>query len=203
MVFDLARRKPWLSEQCGWAVYETLQASPSAPSGMLFAETVIDRMCHAKMASSPEGVAIWLGVRSLYPDVTLPKQPWHRRDPLHVENVALLAKIMREAAGSGPEAHRDEARGRGMWNPRPNFSWGVIFRHLYSDPPDKRRLSFKAFWVSVVDGMSGGESAERAADGIRISLLRIRLPGAQTLGLQALLGCRPSGPAMLPSGRLR
>lgn len=154
-IFELARKKSWLREECGWIVYKTLQDSLVSPWGKDLAEAAIDRLCIGQMARTPEGVAIWLTGRALYPDIHLPEQPWRHQDPLYVKNSTALAQVMRESSyGSGSQTDREDHKlqQKGMWNSRPNFAWSVILKELYLSSLKKKRLTFSSFWQVVVDG---------------------------------------------------
>ena len=156
LIFDLARKKSWLREECGWIVYMALQESKKVAHGKAFSEAAVEKLSTSFIAASPEGVVIWLAARSLYPASILPKRPWHRQDPLHVKNSGTLAKIMGEsspAPGSGKDGEDQKSQQRGMWNSRPNFAWTVIFHHLYQNSSDKKRMNFASFWQIIVDGM--------------------------------------------------
>ncbi|KAI9788137.1 MAG: DNA-directed DNA polymerase [Peltula sp. TS41687] len=155
-IFELARKKSWLREECGWIVYKTLQDSQGSPWGKDLAEVAIDRICASQVARTPEGVAIWLAARSLHPDLLLPEQPWRHQDPLYVKNSTALAQVMRESSsGSGSQGDREDLKlqPKGMWSSRPNFAWTVILKELYAISSKKKRLSFGSFWQEVVDGL--------------------------------------------------
>ncbi len=155
LVWQLALKKTWLREECGWIVYNILQRSPEYLRGKAFAKTAIDSLCASKIALTPEGVAIWLAVRQLYPDTQLPSRPWHGRDPLHAKNSVELARVMRESsAESDKNQGEDEQKvtQRSNWNAKPHFAWTVILQHLYRPSSERKRLTFDSFWLQIVDG---------------------------------------------------
>lgn len=159
MTFELATGKPWLREECGWIIYNALQPGALPEDKAILAKTAIDRLCANKFALSPEGVAIWLSVRSRYPEVKLPKQPWRHQDPLHADNQSDFAKVMKESpVRSGNPNGEDEDHRRGMWNSKPHFAWDVVFEIFYqaqapdAPAPGGDRPTFNQFWKSAVDG---------------------------------------------------
>lgn len=157
-IFELAIKKSWLREECGWIIYNTLEHSKVqvSPWGNDLAQVAIDRLCESQMARTPEGVAIWLTTRSSFRNVILPKQIWHCQDPLHVKNSSVLAQVMRESSyGSSSQTDGEDNRlqQRGMWNSRPNFAWTVILREAYLSRGEEKRLGFRSFWQVIVDGL--------------------------------------------------
>ena len=107
---------------------------------------------------TPEGVAVWLEVKNCYPNAALPKHVWKHRDPLHKEESAALAEVMKDAkAKQQPDPTESAApQGAGTWSQQLHFSWDVVFRELYlsADTNVKdstNRIIFKNFWTDVVD----------------------------------------------------
>ena len=107
---------------------------------------------------TPEGVAIWLEVTKLYPDAALPKKVWKHRNPLHKDESAALAEVMRDAKAKQQPESTDSAapQGAGVWGQQLHFSWDVVVRALYipvdaNAPSSTKRMTFKRFWTDVVD----------------------------------------------------
>ncbi len=157
MVFELASKKSWLREECGWIIHRLVKDCHLRPSTKELAETVIERLCAHKMALTPEGVAIWMTVQDLHVDVTLPKRPWQHQDPLHSSNLDQLAGVMRDAP-MGENAATEESQSsppsRGVWNARPNIAWMMVLDKYYQGERQRRPVKFSRFWTRAVDGRS-------------------------------------------------
>ncbi|KAI9886226.1 MAG: hypothetical protein M1823_001961 [Watsoniomyces obsoletus] len=154
-IFELASKKSWLREECGWIVTEFIKSCDVHPYTQDLAKAVIDRLCANKMALTPEGVAIWLTVQDLPVEVLLPAQPWQNRDPLDPDNLDQLAGVMRdvpmvEDAVTGKNDAGQSSRG--IWSARPNFAWMLVLDRWYREATDtKGFLFFSRFWTRVVD----------------------------------------------------
>ena len=161
LIMKLAREKSWLREECGWIIYSSLQADQPGHDASNLAKTIIDGLGQNKLVLTPEGVAIWLSVRSLYPTLTLPKAPWSHQDPLHSENVTQLAAVLKEAPmqKTGSEGENESVQ-RGMWNSKPHFAWDLILTTLFQDSQleadgnGPQRITFEMFWSHAVNGES-------------------------------------------------
>ena len=163
LVCVLAKKKPWLRQECGWILYSSI-GNLSAK----LASILIQELSTHELIRTPEGVAIWLEVRSLFPgavshtDVSEKSRSWKHGDPLHHKASSSLADIMKDAKlkQTDPESQA-ESQGTGMWSAQLHFAWDVVLRELYQESypltegKDKtRRISFKSFWLQVVDGES-------------------------------------------------
>ncbi|KAI9761688.1 MAG: hypothetical protein M4579_000922 [Chaenotheca gracillima] len=154
-ILELAKKKSWLREECGWILFKALRASPEGAEGERFAKTMINDICERDFAHTPEGVAVWLSVLARYPEVHLPKAPWHHRDPLHPKNMTTLPAVMKESSQRGES--NDEVRPerqRGMWSSKPHFSWDVLFDRLNKSAQTDTKaktVSFQDFWCATVD----------------------------------------------------
>ncbi|KAI9838516.1 MAG: DNA-directed DNA polymerase [Sclerophora amabilis] len=158
LVLELAKKKSWLREECGWILCKAVRANPQTPFGESFARTVVEQICEKDLAHTPEGVAIWLSIQSRYPDIRLPKSPWHHRDPLHPKNMTTLPAVMKESSQPVELANEKEEQQRGMWNSKPHFSWDILFDRLSQRTERQREgsskskcVSFSEFWNAAVD----------------------------------------------------
>lgn len=125
-------------------------------------ETAIEQLCSNDLARTPEGVAIWLTVKDLFPDAKLPSGVWQHDDPLHVKEKRNLSKVMKEAWGSEDSSGKEPGNSRisGVWSSKLHFTWDVILVRLYSQGTQEKkektsksaRAGFIDFWTEVVDG---------------------------------------------------
>ena len=128
----------------------------------IYVETAVELLCSNDLARSPEGVAIWLTVKDLFPAAKLPSGVWQYDDPLHVKEKRTLSKVMKEAWVSDPSVEGlGNTRVPGVWNSKLHFAWDAILVRLYSQgdnkagksaKPESTRASFIDFWTEVVDG---------------------------------------------------
>lgn len=129
---------------------------------LAYAEAAIELLCSNDLARTPEGVAIWLTVKDLFPDAKLPSGVWQHDDPLYVKEKRNLSKVMKEAWASEDPQGKEPGNTRisGVWNSKLHFAWDAILVRLYSqDSQEKgdklsksKRVSFIDFWTEVVDG---------------------------------------------------
>jgi DNA polymerase phi len=154
LVFELAKKKTWLREECGWIVYDALPAIPASDAGNVFFQATIDRLCANGLAKTPEGVAIWLYIRRHNPNVELPGSPWRHNNPLDRSNLTTLAKVMKETPPPEEGVGGEEMTSgqKGSWNSKLHFAWNVVISELCDSDTVKTTGLFREFWQSVVDG---------------------------------------------------
>lgn len=158
-VYALAKKKPWLREECGWVLFEATQLLASRTAAPNHAQLVIDQLHSKGLAKTPEGVVVWLSVQSSFPTVKLPKGVWHGDNPLHATEARGLAKVLKEVSHS-KESQKCGERGneRGMWYSNLHFAWNFVLAELFrrescSQPKASKDLTFADFWTEVVDSM--------------------------------------------------
>lgn len=125
-------------------------------------ETAIEHLCSNDLARTPEGVAIWLTVKDLFPNAKLPSGVWQDDDPLHVKEKRNLSKVMKEAWASEESSGKEPGNARisGVWNSKLHFAWEVILVRFYSQGTQEKKdkfcksskAAFVDFWTEVVDG---------------------------------------------------
>jgi DNA polymerase phi len=162
LIFDLAREKPWLREECGWIIYRCIDDLASRKASGEFVTAVLNHLCSSGLARTPEGVSIWIAVNDAFPGTNFPKGAWKYDDPLDARNRASLAKIMKESPGPEDDSGKEErmAKNSGVWNSRLHFAWDAILARIYDIGSERKskdkgsessRISFVDFWVEVVD----------------------------------------------------
>lgn len=122
---------------------------------------LIDSLNANNLIRTPEGVAIWLEVKKLYPDAALPKKIWKHRNPLRNDESAALAEVMKDAKAKQQADSTELAapQGAGVWGQQLHFSWDVVVRALYlpvdaNAKSSTKTMTFQRFWTHVVDSTS-------------------------------------------------
>ena len=147
-LLGLAKKKPWIREECGWVVVEALaQMSQSQ------AEYTLEQLCDAGLAPSPEGVGIWLTARNRFPDMKLPSKPWGKSaNPL--DHLKTLGKALKESSSGNQSANeKQQATQTGSWNSKLHFVWNILLAQYAQDATaDGSTSNFENFWKVAVDG---------------------------------------------------
>ena len=154
LVYELAMKKAWLREECGWVLREALLLLKPCANVFKHAQIVIDKLSASGLAKTPEGLALWVTAQFIYPDIQLPKHVWHHEDPLHRRERSNLARTLKEIY------HRDgikdttkQTAEKGMWSSRIHFAWDVVFEALLDSSQNAlKRLKFPDLWTEAVDG---------------------------------------------------
>lgn len=166
MVFDLAKKKPWIREECGWVIYRCVYDLSSQKADSKFVEAALERLSSNDLARTPEGVAIWLAAKDLFPNASFPGKAWKHDDPLDAKERNQLAKVMKESSVAEPEneTQGNNNKSSGVWNSKLHFAWDAVLSRV-SDMPTKEsnkskkspsRLNFVDFWTEVVDSKYSG-----------------------------------------------
>ncbi|KAI9367618.1 DNA polymerase phi-domain-containing protein [Aspergillus egyptiacus] len=169
LVFELAKKKPWIREECGWIIYRCIHDLASQKADPKIVGTAIEHLCSNDLSRTPEGVAIWLAAKDRFPGLSLPSKTWKNDDPLDSKERNQLAKVMKESS-SGESGGEGEgaAKPSGVWNSKLHFAWDALLTSLNSTPTKESkskgsgsRLSFLDFWTEVVDnGLFAAASSE-------------------------------------------
>lgn len=149
-LLELAKKKPWTREECGWVIVEAL-----AQMSQRHAEYTLNKLYEEGLALSPEGVGIWLTARNRFPDMKFPSKPWgHSGNPL--EHLKSLAKALKESS-SDDEKNSQRAKQTGNWNPQLHFVWDIVLAQYALAVKSKAhgvKKEFENFWKVAVDGKS-------------------------------------------------
>ncbi|RDW93732.1 DNA-directed DNA polymerase POL5 [Aspergillus mulundensis] len=160
LVFDLAKKKPWIREECGWIVYRSIHDLASQKADGKLVQVALEALCANDLARTPEGVAIWLAAKDLFPGISFPSKVWKHDDPLDSKERSQLAKAMKESSGESEEGEKG-AKSSGVWNSKLHFAWDAALLSLNGTKESKSRLSFADFWTEVVDnGLFASASSE-------------------------------------------
>ncbi|KAK5465368.1 DNA-directed DNA polymerase [Exophiala xenobiotica] len=185
LICDLAIKKPWLRQECGWVVLTSIASGgPDVPEQ--FAIDSVEVLVANKLIRTPEGLAIWLTTARLFPHANLPKSVWKHGDPLATKDVNLLADILKDARSQSQADAESEAQGSARWSATLHFAWDVVLGELFRDSgpashngshnglhsvTDKNgRVTFALFWQKAVDEslFSPKSSTERKAWGLAL-----------------------------------
>ncbi|KAI9701853.1 MAG: DNA-directed DNA polymerase [Candelina mexicana] len=179
LIFELAKKKPWLCEECGWILYEAIPRLTANPITQNYTQAVVDKLHAHGLTKTPEGVAIWLSVRSLAPAVSLPKDVWHLDDPMDSKEKKTLAKVL-IGHGNRKGQNNENFPQKGIWNSRLHFIWGVLraafaevedpYKKLLAKSKRTTQTTWACFWTEAVDNtlFSGSASNERKFLGFQI-----------------------------------
>ncbi|KAL9101777.1 MAG: hypothetical protein Q9163_002996 [Psora crenata] len=174
LILDLANRKAWLREECGYLLYATIQGSRLPNHDPQYAHTTLEKLQSHALTKTPEGVALWLAIQVKYPAAKLPIGVWRNEDPLARKEKGKLAQILKEAVLQTPAHTGDDQRivRHGQWNPKVHFAWQTVLLQLQSVPSTKltkngtnhsKRITLEEFWKDCVDDnlFAGSSSEER------------------------------------------
>ncbi|KAL6232898.1 hypothetical protein BDW75DRAFT_216475 [Aspergillus navahoensis] len=161
LVFDLAKKKPWIREECGWIVYRCIQDLASGKADGKLVEVALERLCSNDLARTPEGVAIWLAAKDLFPGISFASKVWKHDDPLDLKERNQLTKVMKDSSTGSEDEGDKGAKASGFWNSKLHFAWDAALMSLKGTKESKSRLSFVDFWTEVVDnGLFAAASSE-------------------------------------------
>ena len=153
LIYELAAKKSWLREECGWVLQEALEMLKCSSDDSHYAQVIIDKLQSASLSKTPEGLALWVIAQSKYPDLEVPKHIWHNEDPLHRKERSAIARILKET--STKDDLRDGGEkpiGKGSWSSKLHFAWEVVLGALLDTSQNRpKRLSFSDLWVEAVD----------------------------------------------------
>ncbi|KAJ9302503.1 hypothetical protein DTO217A2_7309 [Paecilomyces variotii] len=171
VIFDLAKKKPWLREECGWIMYRCIFDLAAQKLDTKYVESILDQLCANDLARTPEGVAIWLAAKDSFPLAKFPQNVWKYEDPLDSRDKSTLAKIMKESSVVEAQSEGSGTKQSGVWNSKLHFAWDAVLSRIFASPQKKEkskdktskssRTSFVEFWVEVVDnGLFAAASSE-------------------------------------------
>lgn len=161
LVFELAQKKPWLREECGWVIYRSVYDLAAQKLDAEFVEAALERLSQHELVRTPEGVAIWLAAKDFFPSANSPSKAWKHDDPLDAKERSQLAKVMKDSSSTetGSEG-QEKQKSSGVWNSKLHFAWDAVISRLIDVPTkdgskskksSSSRLSFADFWTEVVD----------------------------------------------------
>ena len=159
IVYDLAKKKPWLRDECGFILFKSIRTMKGKDAK--YARLLIDKLLANGLSKTTQGVAIWIGVQAEFPSIDLPHGVWRHEDPLNRKETSRLAKILVEAStATSPESSLEvETTAKGARATKLQFAWDVILAELLGDQPQGlqkntrlvKRVKFGDFWKQCID----------------------------------------------------
>ena len=144
------KKKAWLSEECGWLLYDSLETLKDVPSGVAYAQALINALRENDFLKTPEGLALWTATQERFPDIKFPKHVYHHRDPLNPKERRTIAAILREAGSSSDDKANGEVSDKGNWTPRLHIAWEVVL--TAASHSNAEQVKFSELWREAVDG---------------------------------------------------
>ena len=158
-IYDLAKKKTWLREECGFILYNSIQILKG--NDPKYAQLIIDKLQASGISKTPQGLAIWIGTRAEFPSIRLPQGVWHHEDPLNRKEKHRLAKILMETptTHSPQNGKESEVSTKSSWTTKLQFAWDVILlelldirsQGLQTNKKPTKRVKFAEFWEECVD----------------------------------------------------
>ena len=156
LLFELAKKKVWLREECGWILYNAIQSLDKDGHPSNYVQLIVDKLQANDLITTPEGVAIWIGTMLNFPKVKLSRGVWHKQNPLHQKEKAKLARILNGASSASPDQGVDISKfsGQGAWTPKLHFAWEVILGRVLGTQSARssKELGLAELWNECVDG---------------------------------------------------
>ena len=170
-VAQLAKQKPWLRTECGAMLNEYVEVVDGKGLSTARIQAVISVLQEHQLLKTAEGLALWLSIADRWPEA-LPKDVWHKKDPLSSDELLVVKKIMQ---GSSADEAQEQATGKaskgGARQSQPSFAWKVILTHLYK----RKEKVVTRFWEeSGENGLfASASSAERKYLGLQIVCIAV------------------------------
>ncbi|KAI4104025.1 MAG: hypothetical protein L6R37_003507 [Teloschistes peruensis] len=156
LVYDAARKKAWLREECGWVLYNAIHTLRERESAQPFVQAIVEKLHENALAKTSEGIAIWLAIQRDFPSIQLPGGVWRNDNPLHRKEKSKLAKILKEVSSENASDDASEKLAqKGNWNSRLHFVWNIVLTELAKESVAKNAqdtTTFGEFWQEAVDG---------------------------------------------------
>lgn len=156
LLFELAKKKVWLREECGWILYNAIQSLDKDSHPSVYVQLIVDKLQGNDLSTTPEGVAIWIGTMLRFPKVKLSRGVWHKENPLHRKEKTKLAKILKGASSTSPNQGGDiqKVSRQGAWTPKLHFAWEVILDRVLrtQSARSSKELGLADLWNECIDG---------------------------------------------------
>lgn len=146
-LMELAKKKPWIREECGWVIMEALAQMKQSE-----AENTLQVIYDAGLANTPEGVGIFMTAKNRFPGMKVPSKPWGPTgNPL--DRLQSLAKALKESSHDDG-SKTQEAKLTGSWNAKLHFVWDIVLVQFAKARREKGvgAPEFENFWKVAVDG---------------------------------------------------
>ncbi|OCK79185.1 hypothetical protein K432DRAFT_300397 [Lepidopterella palustris CBS 459.81] len=176
-ISKLACDIPWLREECGLILCDAVKSLESGKAHESYIQEIVQRLTSYNLARTPEGIAVWLTIRSSFSENVLPENIWHNKDPLCTKERRLLAKVLKENFHDIEPQDDSKKIKSGFAHSSPSFAWDVVLVTMLErtanpkeDAQRSEQSDFDKFWIQVVDDnlFSSSASLERKAWGFQI-----------------------------------
>ena len=161
IVYDLAKQKAWLREECGFILFNSVQILKA--KDLKYAQLMIDKLLANGLSKTSQGVAIWIGTHAALPSMELPHGVWHHGDPLREKNSKLINILLDATAVASPlNKSEPETIAKGAWATKLPFAWDVVLaellevqrRRLLKSAKSSKRIRFTDFWEECIESKS-------------------------------------------------
>lgn len=159
-ICEHAGRVPWLREECGLLLCNTLNDLANAGSDFEpFVHEVRTKVEEHGLDKTPEGVAVSLTLKSKFPNLPGMTRLWPDGNPLGPTGRRQLASIMSERYHSEPNNSNAGSEVKdGTWRANLNFAWDLLLDFAINqaiEGDDKGKEAdneyFQQFWLDIID----------------------------------------------------
>lgn len=179
-IAELAAHKDWLRSECGALLLEFLKTSEGSRMKDASVRILIDSWAAKNLIKTPEGVALWLTIKTTFPAVKLPKGHWHHNNPLSAQDRPLLTKaLLKTEVDADDQFNGPTKKKSGTRQTMPHLAWAVILSYLYER---NREKELAQFWEECVAKQMFNASSS---------------PETKSLGLQILTRALATAPVEL------
>lgn len=155
LIVELAKKKPWLREECGWILYGAIQNLGKGGHDSKYVQQIIGKVQDGGLIRTPEGIALWIITSLEFPQVKLPRGIWLNENPMHRKEKTKLATILKETSNTSldPNGGDPNVFQNGVWTSRLHFAWDVVLGRVLGmqSPESSKDLDLISFWDECVD----------------------------------------------------
>lgn len=166
-VVEVMAQKSWLRMEASAVLRSALvQLTEQRVQGIVV--QILQLLKKYKLVRTIDGLSIWLVAQDLLPKSALPKDSWTDGNPLSVNELANLKKVLLSSHFSSGE-DEIELTGTTTWSTILNPAWVLIFQRL-GQRGRKGEVTHEQFWSEVVDEglLSRFSSQERKLTGLLV-----------------------------------
>lgn len=180
-IAELAAHKDWLRSECGALLLEFIKTPEGSRMKDESVRILIDSWATKNLIKTPEGVALWLTVKTTFPGAKLPKGHWTHNNPLAAQDRPALTKALLKTEVDGDDQSNGSKKKSGTRQTMPNFAWAVILSHLYQEGHEKE---FSQFWEECVakQMFNASSSPETKSLGLQIFTKALATAPVELLG---------------------
>lgn len=155
LILELAKKKLWLREECGWILYCAIQNVGKGGYDSKYVQQIVDKTQDNAIIKTPEGIALWIVTSLEFPQVKLPQGIWLNENPMHRKEKAKLAAILKETSSTSLNHNGGDSNffQNGVWTPKLHFAWDVVLGRVFGmkSLESSEDLDLLSFWDECVD----------------------------------------------------